>query len=259
MLFDDAPAADPNDPDEQRALVALSLAPGVGPARVRALLARFGSARRALEAPARLLGAVEGVGPQTAAAIPASAADGLAAAERHFRMADRAGATFLALTDPDYPARLKRIYDPPPYLWVLGRLTPEDSRAVAVVGTRKASDYGRRVAELFGGGLAEAGLTVVSGLAYGIDYAAHRAALDAGGRTVAVLGSGVDRIYPSRHAPLVRRIVDEDRGAVISEFAPGAAPDASNFPRRNRIIAGLSVGVVVAEARASGGALITAT
>jgi DNA processing protein len=259
-LFDDEPLPrpDPDDTEERRALVALSLIPGVGPARVRALLARFGAAAAALAAPPRRLAAVEGVGPQTAAAVAAGGADALEEAGRHFRAAARVGAAFLPLTAPGYPALLRRIYDPPPYLWVRGELRPEDDRAVAVVGTRGATDYGRRVAEHFAAGLVAHGLTVVSGLAYGIDVAAHRAALDAGGRTVAVLGSGVDRVYPARHAPLVRRLLDEGRGAVVSEFPPGTPPDAVNFPRRNRIVSGLSLGVLVVEARATGGALLTA-
>ena len=160
--------------------------------------------------------------------------------------------------DPHYPDLLRQIYDPPPFLWMRGRLAPEDAQAIAVVGTRKATDYGRRAAEQFSGELARRGFTVVSGLAYGIDAAAHRAALEAGGRTIAVLGSGVDRIYPSRNSGLVRQIIEHDQGAVISEFPLGTAPDASNFPRRNRIIAGLSKGTLVVEARATGGALITA-
>jgi DNA processing protein len=164
----------------------------------------------------------------------------------------------VALGEPEYPALLARIYDPPPFLWVRGRIAPDDARAVAVVGTRKASDYGRRVAEAFGRGLAERAVTVVSGLAYGIDVTAHRAALDAGGRTVAVLGSGVDRVYPSRHGPEVRRILEGDAGAVVSELPLGASPDAPNFPRRNRIVSGMSLGTVVAEARETGGALLTA-
>ena len=143
-------------------------------------------------------------------------------------------------------------------LWLRGRLDPADAHAVAVVGTRNATDYGLRVAEAFARGLAEAGVTVVSGLAYGIDAAAHTAALDAGGRTVAVLGSGVDRIYPARNAGLVRRILDTDAGAVLSEMPMGAAPDAGNFPRRNRIVSGMTLGTVVAEARPAGGSLLTA-
>ncbi len=259
-LFDEAPAApaDAADPDERRALVALSLIPGIGAARVRALMARFGSAGAALSAPARRLAAVDGVGPQTAAAVVAGAGDALASARRHFAVAGRAGHTFVGITDPAYPALLRRLYDPPPYLWVRGELREEDERAIAVVGTRRAGEYGRRVAAHFAGGLAAGGVTVVSGLAYGIDIVAHRAALDAGGRTIAVLGSGVDRVYPARHAATVRRIIDEGVGAVVSEFPPGTPPDAVNFPRRNRVVSGLSLGVLVAEARSSGGALLTA-
>ena len=164
----------------------------------------------------------------------------------------------MALADDEYPARLREIYDPPPFLWVRGRLTAADANAVAVVGTRRASDYGRRAAEAFAGDLARAGVTVVSGLAYGVDVAAHRAALAAGGRTVAVLGSGVDHVYPSRHAPVVREILETDAGAVVSELPLGATPDAPNFPRRNRIVSGMSVATVVAEAHDRGGALLTA-
>ena len=242
--------------DERRALVALSLAAGVGPGRVRALLAAFGSARAVLDAPAGRLVRTDGVGRKTAEAIRALDAD--AEVDRQFERAAAVGARLVALADDEYPARLREIYDPPPFLWVRGRLTAADAGAIAVVGTRKATDAGRRVAERFGQGLAEAGVTVVSGLAYGIDVAAHRAALDGGGRTVAVLGSGVDRIYPSRHGPVVREILARDAGAVVSEFPLGTSPDAPNFPRRNRIVSGMAVATIVAEARASGGALLTA-
>ncbi|HYE94618.1 MAG TPA: DNA-processing protein DprA [Rubricoccaceae bacterium] len=253
---DPIPTADPSDPEEQRALVALTLVPGLGPARTRALLARFGSAVAVRRASARQLAAVEGIGPQTAAAL--ASFDGEEEVERLFKKADAVGADLLTLHDPRYPALLRQIYDPPVVLWVRGALRPEDARAVAVVGTRKATEYGRRAAEHFASGLAEREITVVSGLAYGIDVVAHRAALDAGGRTLAVLGSGVDRIYPSAHAPLIRRMLGNGQGAVLSEFPPGTPPDAINFPRRNRIVAGLSLGTLVVEARATGGALLTA-
>lgn len=258
MLFPSEPpaAVDPADPEEQRALVALSLVPGVGPGRLRALLARFGTAKAVRRASPHQLAAADGVGKQTAEAVAAFGDE--AEVARQFRRADAVGATLVTLHDPRYPALLKRIYDPPPLLWVRGRLAPEDERAVAVVGTRKATPYGKRTAEHFASELARRGLTVVSGLAYGVDAAAHRAAVEAGGRTVAVLGSGVDRIYPSRHGALVRQILDGDAGAVVSEFPLGAEPDAGNFPRRNRIISGLALGTLVVEARATGGALITA-
>ena len=259
-LFD-PPSATPADAQvdaqaEVRALVALGLIAGVGAARVRALVTRFGSAQAVFEAPASALATVDGVGRQTSAAVRAF--DGWDDVDEQFARAERVDAHALAFTDAGFPDLLQQIYDPPALLWVRGRLGPADAPAVAVVGTRRATDYGRRVAEAFARGLSEAGVTVVSGLAYGIDAAAHTAALDAGGRTVAVLGSGVDRIYPQRHAPLVRRILDGDGGAVVSEMPMGAAPDAGNFPRRNRIVSGMCLGTLVAEARPTGGALLTA-
>ncbi len=240
--------------EEQRALVALSMAPGVGPGRIRALIARFGSARAALGASRRALAEVPGIGPQTAAAI--AAFDGHAAVEGQFERAEKTGATLVTTWDPDYPELLRQIYDPPVFLWMRGRLTEADARAVAIVGTRRATDYGRRVAYEFAVELARRGFTIVSGLAYGIDAAAHRGALEAGGRTLAVLGSGVGRIYPARHARLARDIIAQ--GALLSEYAVDAAPDAPNFPRRNRVISGLALGTLVAEAFEAGGALITA-
>ena len=255
-LFASDPAPAPSDEDERRAMVALSLVPGVGPSRAQALLAAFGSAAAALAAPAGQLVRVEGVGRQTARAVRDW--DDPAAVDRQWARAAAVGARLVALADDEYPALLRQIYDPPPFLWVRGRMTGADGGAVAVVGTRRASDYGRRVAEAFGGDLARAGVTVVSGLAYGVDVSAHRAALAAGGRTVAVLGSGVDHVYPSRHGPVVREILDRDLGAVVSELPLGATPDAPNFPRRNRIVSGMAVATVVAEAHDRGGALLTA-
>ena len=255
-LFAPDPAAAPTDDDERRALVALSMVPGVGPGRAQALLAAFGSASAVFGAPASHLARVDGVGRQTARAVRTW--DEADVVDRQFARAQAVGARLVALADDEYPALLPQIYDPPPFLWVRGRLTPADDRAVAVVGTRRASDYGLRAAEAVAGDLARAGVTVVSGLAYGVDVAAHRAALAAGGRTVAVLGSGVDHVYPSRHGPVVREILDRDLGAVVSELPLGATPDAPNFPRRNRIVSGMSVATVVAEAHERGGALLTA-
>ena len=249
-------ADDPSHLDERRALVALAAVPGVGSGRVRALLASFGSAAEVFAAPEARLSRVDGIGKGTARSI--ARADPWAHADDQLQRADALGARLLTLADDAYPERLRHIYDPPPFLWVRGELLPRDARAVAVVGTRKASEEGRHAARRLGRELAEAGVTVVSGLAYGIDIEAHRGALEGGGRTVAVLGSGVDRIYPSRHAGTVRQILDERQGAVVSELALGTTPDAGNFPRRNRIIAGLSTATVVAEARVSGGALLTA-
>ncbi len=160
-------------------------------------------------------------------------------------------------SEADYPEWLGRIHDPPPVLWTLGRLLPEEGeRSVAIVGARAATRLGLAFARMLAADLAAAGLTVVSGLARGIDTAAHQGALDARGRTVAVLGSGLDRIYPAENAGLARAIAN--RGAVVSEFPPGTEPWKGNFPRRNRTIAGWGRAVVVVEAGERSGALITA-
>ena len=200
------------------------------------------------------LAAVPGIGPQTAKAIRTF--DDWEAVARQLSDARAVGAKMLPVWSAGYPAPLREIYDPPAFLWVRGTLTDADRRAVAIVGTRRATDYGKRLAFQLAGELARHGVTVVSGLAYGIDAAAHRGALEAGGRTLAVLGSGIDVIYPSRNGPLAADMMTQ--GAVLSEYALGAKPDAANFPRRNRIVSGLSLGVVVVEAYQTGGALITA-
>jgi len=166
------------------------------------------------------------------------------------------GISTLTLEDDAYPANLREIADPPPVLFVRGALTGQDALAVALVGTRRATAYGTAVAERLATDLAAAGVTVVSGLARGVDTAAHRAAVDAGGRTLAVLGNGLDQVYPPSNTQLAERIVHS--GALVSEFPPGTPPDAINFPRRNRIIAGLSRVTVIIEAGDRSGALITA-
>ena len=162
----------------------------------------------------------------------------------------------LALSDRQYPERLRAIADPPAILYCDGEPMPADSRAIAIVGTRTPTPYGLRVSERLARELSELGFTVISGLARGIDGAAHHGALDAGGRTIAVLGCGLDVVYPPEHARLRAEIVRA--GAVVTEFPPGSPPLASHFPRRNRIISGLSLGVVVVEASADSGSLITA-
>jgi len=167
-----------------------------------------------------------------------------------------AGVEIVRFTSSEYPARLRMIADPPPFLYIKGALKVEDDRAVAIVGSRSASDYGRRVARGLARGLASLGFTVVSGMARGIDGSAHESALQAGGRTIAVLGSGVERAYPPEHEGLYRRI--SENGAVLSELPVGTRPMAFNFPARNRLISGLSLGVVVVEATEKSGSLITA-
>ncbi len=253
-FFSEEPAGSASEQAEQKALIALSLVPGVGPGRIRALLARLGSAVAVLGASRNALAAVPGVGRQTAAAI--ATFEAYDAVDDQLRRAEEHDATLVPVWDDRYPALLRQIYDPPAFLWMRGTLTAADERAVAIVGTRRASDYGRRMARDFATELTRRGFTVVSGLAYGIDAAAHQATLEAGGRTLAILGSGADRIYPARHTDLANEIAAQ--GAVLSEYALGAAPDAPNFPRRNRIISGLALGTLVVEAFEKGGALITA-
>ncbi len=169
---------------------------------------------------------------------------------------DRYGVKVLTCHDPDYPSRLKEIYDYPPIIYVRGSLLPEDEWCLAVVGTRRATVYGRQVAEEIVADLARSKITIVSGLARGIDTVAHRSALEAGGRSIAVLACGLDIVYPSENANLARSIMQQ--GALISEYPLGTRPKAENFPRRNRIMSGLSLGVLIVEANDTSGAMITA-
>jgi DNA processing protein len=168
----------------------------------------------------------------------------------------RAGIRVIVWGDPEYPRRLQEIASSPPVLYLRGALAPADESAVAIVGARRATAYGETVARELAGELARRGLCIVSGLARGIDAAAHRGALEVGGRTLAVLGSGLDQIYPAEHQGLAGEVVG--RGALLTEFPLGTPPVRLNFPRRNRIISGLSLGVVVVEAGVDSGALITA-
>ena len=168
----------------------------------------------------------------------------------------QAGACLLSCQDDAYPSLLRQIHDPPVLLYVRGGLLSQDRRAVAVVGSRRTTPYGRMVAQSLGRGLAEAGVTVVSGLAVGIDAAAHRGALEGGGRTIAVLGCGIDRCYPAEHTQFAAQVAAA--GAVMTEFPPGTPPLAHHFPIRNRIITGLTLGTVVVEAPLKSGALLSA-
>ena len=244
-----------------RELLLLARVQGIGPARLRALVSHFGDPRAVLEASAQALARVRGIDRITAQSVVSSArAPDSSAHEREvatqLSKLDKAGGRIVTFWDPEYPESLKRIYDPPPYLWVLGTLEPRDASGIAVVGTRSPTPYGLQVAEKMSAGLASLGLPVVSGLARGIDTAAHRAALRAGGRTVAVIGSGLDVIYPPENRGLAQSIIRE--GAVISECEMGARPDAVNFPRRNRLVSGIALGVLVIETGPEGGAMITA-
>ena len=233
--------------------VLLTMVPGIGPASFRRLLERFGDAQAAwLAKPIEL----------AAAGLDRKTTDALLAlrrtldAQREWDRLAALGVQILALDDVDYPSALREIFDPPPLLYLKGTLEPVDAWAVAVVGTRRATPYGRQVAERFVADLARAGVTVVSGLAKGIDTFAHRAAIEARGRTIAVLGNGLDTVYPRENAPLAEAVTRN--GCLLTEFPLGTRPDAPNFPRRNRIISGLSMGTLLVEAGIGSGSLITA-
>ena len=241
--------------DVGRRYLQLHLTDDIGPVRLRNLVAHFGSIEAALSASIAELERVDQVGRRTAEAIFRSRTQD-EHVEREVVRAAELGLQIVCLEDPDYPAILSRIHDPPICLYVRGTLEPNDGVAVAIVGTRRCSHYGREQAIRFGEALGSAGFTVVSGLARGVDTWAHRGALRGGGRTIAVLGNGLASIYPSEHESLADDI--SARGAVVSELPLDTAPDAKNFPRRNRIIVGLSLGVLVVEAGRRSGALITA-
>ncbi len=225
----------------------------IGRARIVMLEAHFGSLAEAWGASSAQLRQA-GLDSRTAASAVRSwpRIDPDAEMER----VHQANVTALTWHDEDYPPRLKEIYDKPPVLYMKGRILPEDERSLAIVGTRRPTAYGREATRQVASDLANSGITIVSGLARGVDGVAHRTALESGARTIAVLGSGLDIIYPREHTDLAKRIADG--GAVVSEFPLGARPDPQNFPRRNRIISGISLGTLVAEAPESSGALLTA-
>ncbi len=220
---------------------------------LQGLLCYYGGATELLRRPAREIAARGGVMPETAERLRAQAA--AADPEAELRAAEKAGAEVLTAGDAGYPASLKDIYDPPIVLYVRGTLKPLP--AAAIVGTRKATPYGLRTAARLARELAASGAAVVSGLARGIDTAAHRSAVEAGGATFAVLGTGLNAVYPEENAPLAEAIV-ANGGALVSEFPLNRGPFPANFPRRNRIISGLSLATVVVEGGFESGALITA-
>lgn len=248
-----------NTPFDAR--LALVLTPGLGPTLTGRLLELFGSAEEALGASAADWGRVRGIADD--GRLLAAAQDTLqgGAVAKELEAVAASGAGLIALGSADYPKALSHIPDPPPMLWVRGDFEARDALAVAIVGSRRCTAYGREQADRFAAGLAVAGVTVVSGGAYGIDGAAHAAVLrlaGAGGRTIAVIGSGLARPYPKEHAPMFDRIVAEGAGAVVSELPMTFPPAAENFPRRNRIISGLALGTLLIEAADRSGALITA-
>jgi len=239
--------------DDKRYWIGLTLVKGIGAVRFQQLLNHFGNAETAWSAsPVELAGA----------GLSLKLIERLIAVREKVdlsRLYDQIQAKniqVLTWEDDAYPQRLKEIDQPPPVLYLHGELIPEDSWAVAIVGTRRVTPYGRQVTEEIASHLAANGITVISGLARGVDSIAHQAALKAGGRTLAVLGSGVDRIYPPENRALAEQMLEH--GAVVSDYAPGTPPDSINFPPRNRIISGLSMAVIVVEAGTTSGALITA-
>jgi DNA processing protein len=239
----------------REAYIALNMMQGVGPVTVRNLVAALGSPEAIFEAEDGRVRGAEGVGRDMADRILAERgkADPAGEVER----AAAAGARLVTPVDAEYPKRLRTIYDPPLALYVCGTLESRDEHAIAIVGSRRTTHYGLETAERLAAQLAQSGVTVVSGLARGIDTAAHRGALKGRGRTLAVLGGGLDCLFPPENAGLAREIAGQ--GAVLTEYPMGREPDKTTFPVRNRIVSGLSQGVVVVEAATTSGAMITAT
>lgn len=237
--------------DRQRYWVAFHRVPYIGPMRLRRLLDRFGDLEAAWTAPASALRAVLDERSREAMVRVRSSLD----LDALMAGLERDGIRVTTLECADYPRLLREIAAPPPVLYYRGTLPDAHEALVAVVGTRKVSSYGRDVAASIAAGLAKAGVTVVSGMALGVDGIAHGGALDAGGRTIAVLGSGLNHLYPPANRRLAERIIAN--GAVMSDYAPEQRVEAANFPPRNRIISGLSLGVVIVEAPERSGALIT--
>lgn len=242
----------------QAALACLrwALTPGIGPLTFARLTESFGSAAQAWEASAAQLERVNGIGRSAAARIVDARSQAADAASREIDQAIRLGVRIIGRDDPDYPPGLRQVPDAPIVLYVRGQLLPTDAVALAVVGSRHCSIYGGEQARRFGELLAGAGLTVVSGLARGIDALAHHGALDAAGRSIAVLGCGLSHVYPPENLALAERLLE--RGAWMSELPLDFPVRAENFPARNRIIAGMTLGTLVVEAPLRSGALITA-
>jgi DNA processing protein len=239
---------------ERLAWLALALTPGLGPRRIRAAVRQTQSAEEVLRLPLTGLEALN---------FPAQSvqfiADGEAfrAASQEWEAMQKAGITFLTCQDPDYPSRLQQIFDPPALLWVRGDTSLLSKPAIAVVGTRHPTPYGTGMAEMLSRDLAARGMVILSGMARGVDTAAHKGALAANGKTIAVWGTGLDIIYPKENKSLAEQIIATG-GAIVSEFPMGTFPSPQNFPKRNRILSGMSIGVLVVEAGEHSGTRVTA-
>jgi DNA processing protein len=239
----------------REAYIALNMVDGVGPIRVRALLDRFSEPQAILAATKADLMQVEGVGEEVARSITSWREK--VNLDGELQRIEKAAVQVVTRDDTEYPKNLREVYDPPIILYVKGTLSERDALAIAIVGSRRTTLYGQDMARKLAYQLARVGMTVVSGLARGIDTAAHTGALQAKGRTVAVIGCGIDIVYPAENEKLAKEIVEKG-GAVVTEFPFGVKPDRQNFPMRNRIISGWTLGTVVVEANLKSGALITA-
>lgn len=240
--------------DDLQNLLALASIPNVGTIRLQALIRAFGSPASVFNARVSDLIRVEGINDKIAREITKN--EHQKEAEKHIEKIKQSQIKVVTIWDEEYPLHLKQIHLAPAILYYCGTITPGDNNAVAIIGTRRPTEYGISVTTALGRELALIGITVISGLAVGIDSAAHRGALQENGRTLAVLGSGLDKLYPRENRTLARTITKQ--GAVITEFPLGVGPDPTHFPQRNRIISGLSLGVVIVEAGEKSGALITA-
>ncbi len=234
--------------------LALSFISGLGSTLIRRLIERFGTPEAVFHASKRELLEIEGLGEKLVEKIKDGPEERLI--ERELSLLKGVGGDIITIKDANYPKRLREIYDPPPILYIRGNLKEDDELAISIVGSRKTNPYGRWITEKISRELARNGITIVSGMARGIDAIAHMGAISEGGRTIAVLGCGIDVIYPSENRALFKEIIDH--GAILSEFPMKSLPEGGHFPRRNRIISGLSLGVVVVQASQGSGSLITA-
>ena len=234
--------------------IALSMLPEVGPVGAGKLLSAFGTPEKIFDARVNDLIAVDGIGISRANSITGFSSWDMV--EKQVEMIEREGIQAVHVGDSAYPEMLKEISDPPVVVYVRGDIRPQDKYAIAIVGSRNLTHYGEAVAESISRELTSMGFTIVSGMARGVDSISHKSAIKAGGRTIAVLGSGVDVPYPPENKMLMNRIAEA--GYLLSELPPGSPPDKENFPKRNRLISGLSLGVLVVEATSKSGALITA-
>jgi len=241
-----------------QALLALTFVPGVGNQRLRALLDHFDDPADAFRASPSELHAIPSIDKRTAKNISKyNPVENGAAIASMLKKLERLNGRIISINDDEYPVSLKEVYDPPAFLYAVGSLKQEDHDSVAIVGTRLPTEYGKTITEELCSALVQSGLTIVSGLARGIDTVAHSATIQSGGRTIAVTGCGLDIIYPQENIRLSQQI--QNHGAILSEYHIGTKPDAGNFPKRNRIISGMTLGTVIIESSETGGAMITAS